>query len=106
MKRWRARSGLGRMRLDRRSPRMEGGASWATCGTALRRRPADRKCICRCGRPGIMRLDLVVRTALPAKGLAAAVRAALLPIDPNLPASEFRTLQELVDKAVSPRRFQ
>ena len=50
-------------------------------------------------------VDLVVRTALPAKGLAAAVRAALLPIDPNLPASEFRTLQELVDKAVSPRRF-
>ena len=33
------------------------------------------------------------------------IRAALRPIDPNLPISEFRTLQELVDKAVSPRRF-
>jgi predicted lysophospholipase L1 biosynthesis ABC-type transport system permease subunit len=48
---------------------------------------------------------LVVRTALPPDTLAAAVRAALRPIDPNLPAREFQTLQELVDKAVSPRRF-
>jgi predicted lysophospholipase L1 biosynthesis ABC-type transport system permease subunit len=50
-------------------------------------------------------VDLVVRTALPPAGLASAVRAALKPIEPNLPANEFRTLQELVDKAVSPRRF-
>ena len=33
------------------------------------------------------------------------VRAALKPIEPNLPASDFRTIQQLVDKAVSPRRF-
>jgi len=50
-------------------------------------------------------VDLVVRTALPPAGLASAVRAALKPIEPNLPGNEFRTLQELVDKAVSPRRF-
>jgi predicted permease len=50
-------------------------------------------------------LDLVVRTALPPDRMAAAVRAALRPMDPNLPANEFRTLQSLVDKAVSPRRF-
>jgi predicted permease len=50
-------------------------------------------------------VDLVVRTSLAPDRLATAVRAALRPIDPNLPASEFRTLQELVDKAVSPRRF-
>jgi predicted permease len=50
-------------------------------------------------------VDLVVRTALPPAGLASAVRAALQPIDPNLPGNEFRTLQQLVDKAVSPRRF-
>jgi ABC-type antimicrobial peptide transport system permease subunit len=37
--------------------------------------------------------------------MATAVRAALRPVDPNLPANEFRTLQSLVDKAVSPRRF-
>jgi predicted permease len=50
-------------------------------------------------------VDLVVRTATAPAGLAGAVRSALKPIDPNLPASEFRTLQNLVDKAVSPRRF-
>ena len=37
--------------------------------------------------------------------LASAVRAALKPIAPNLLGNEFRTLQQLVDKAVSPRRF-
>lgn len=50
-------------------------------------------------------VDLVVRTSLPEAGLASAVRAALRPVEPNLTTSEFRTLQELVDKAVSPRRF-
>jgi ABC-type lipoprotein release transport system permease subunit len=50
-------------------------------------------------------LDLVVRTALPPDRMATALRAALRPMDPNLPANEFRTLQSLVDKAVSPRRF-
>lgn len=50
-------------------------------------------------------VDLVVRTALPAPGLASAVRSALRQIEPNLPANEFRTLQQIVDSAVSPRRF-
>jgi predicted permease len=50
-------------------------------------------------------VDLVVRTVLPPGALASGVRAALLPIEPNLPANEFRTVQQLVDKAVSPRRF-
>ena len=50
-------------------------------------------------------VDLVLRTSLPPAELARAVRAALKPIEPNLPASDFRTLQQLVDKAVSPRRF-
>jgi predicted permease len=50
-------------------------------------------------------VDLVVRTTLPPATLASTVRAALAPIDPNLPANEFRPLQLLVDKAVSPRRF-
>ncbi len=50
-------------------------------------------------------VDLVVRTALPPAELAQGVRAALRPIEPNLPANEFRTLQQLVDRAVSPRRF-
>jgi len=50
-------------------------------------------------------VDLVVRTALPPGALASAVRAALQPIVPTVTGSEFRTLQQLVDKAVSPRRF-
>jgi predicted permease len=50
-------------------------------------------------------VDLVVRTTLPPAELALSARAALKPIEPNLPASDFRTLQQLVDKAVSPRRF-
>jgi ABC-type antimicrobial peptide transport system permease subunit len=50
-------------------------------------------------------VDLVVRTTLSPADLAASLRAALKPIAPNLPGNEFRTLQQLVDKAVSPRRF-
>ena len=50
-------------------------------------------------------VDLVVRTSLPPGNLAASVRAALKPIVPDLPGKDFRILQQLVDKAVSPRRF-
>jgi predicted permease len=50
-------------------------------------------------------MNLVVRTVTPPDQLAPAVRAALRPIDPNLPVSEFRPLQDLVAKAASPRRF-
>jgi predicted permease len=50
-------------------------------------------------------VDLVVRTTRPPAELAAGVRAALEPIEPNLPGNDFRILQQLVDKAVSPRRF-
>jgi predicted permease len=48
---------------------------------------------------------LVVRTTLPPDSLAASIRVALRPLDPNLPVAEFQTLQGLVDRAVSPRRF-
>jgi len=50
-------------------------------------------------------VDLVMRTTLPPAELAAMVRAALRPIDPNISGKDFRTLQQLVDKAVSPKRF-
>jgi predicted permease len=50
-------------------------------------------------------VDLVVRTKLPPSSLASSVRAVLRPINPSLPAGEFRTLDQLVDRAVSPRRF-
>jgi predicted permease len=50
-------------------------------------------------------IDLIVRSALPPSTIAAAVRGALTPIEPSLAVNEFVTLQGLVDKAVSPRRF-
>jgi predicted permease len=49
--------------------------------------------------------DLVVRSTLPPSQLAGAIRAALQPIAANLPRNDFRTLQQLVDRSVSPRRF-
>jgi predicted permease len=50
-------------------------------------------------------MQLVVRTALPPDNLAAGIRTALRPVDPNLPVREFVTFRDLVDRAVSPRRF-
>ena len=50
-------------------------------------------------------IQLVVRSSLPPPALAPTIRAALKPLDPNLPANEFRTLQQLIDRAASPRRF-
>ena len=49
--------------------------------------------------------DLVLRSTLPPAQLAGQVRAALRPLAPNLAGNDFRTLQQLVDKSVSPRRF-
>ena len=48
---------------------------------------------------------LVVRTPLQPAALASSLRAALRPIAPELSTNEFKTLEELVGKAVSPRRF-
>ena len=49
--------------------------------------------------------DLVVRSTQPPAQLAGAIRAKLQPLTANLPGNDFRTLQQLVDKSVSPRRF-
>jgi predicted permease len=50
-------------------------------------------------------VDLVVRTSLPTPELASRLREALRPIEPNLPTANLRTLQTLVDRAASPRKF-
>jgi len=50
-------------------------------------------------------VDLVVRSSLPTGQLASKLRDALRPIEPNLPTSNLRTMQAVVDRAVSPRRF-
>lgn len=50
-------------------------------------------------------MELVLRTQVRPEALAAGVRAALRSVDPNLPIREIKSMQDLVDKAVSPRRF-
>jgi predicted permease len=49
--------------------------------------------------------QLVVRTSLPPATLAASVLHALRELNPKQPAAEFRPIQTIVDRAVSPRRF-
>ena len=49
--------------------------------------------------------DLVIRSSLAPGPLAAAVRAAVQPIAPNIAANEFRAVQQLVDRSVSSRRL-
>jgi len=49
--------------------------------------------------------ELVVRTKLPPETLAASVMSKLRELNPNQSAAEFRTIQKIVDHAVSPRRF-
>lgn len=49
--------------------------------------------------------DMVVRSTLATAQMTSAVRQALAPLNPAISANEFRTLQELVDRSVSPRRF-
>jgi predicted permease len=48
---------------------------------------------------------LVVRSTLTPGQLATTLRATLAPVAPNLAGNDFRTLQQVVDKSVSPRRF-
>jgi predicted permease len=48
---------------------------------------------------------LVVRSSLPPAQIAGTLRAALAGIAPNLASNDFRTLQQIVDRSVSPRRF-
>jgi predicted permease len=49
--------------------------------------------------------SLVVRTGRPFADVAPALRAALAEVVPDLPTAGFRPLRQVVDRAVSPRRF-
>ena len=49
--------------------------------------------------------DLVVRSSMPQGTIEAAILGALKPLAPNLTTRDFRALQQIVDKSVSPRRF-
>ncbi len=49
--------------------------------------------------------ELVVRTRLPISAVEPAVMSTLRSLNPGQPRTQFRTLQQIVDHAVSPRRF-
>jgi predicted permease len=49
--------------------------------------------------------ELVVRTKLPPDVLASSVMRTLRELNPGQPATEFRPIQQIVDHAISPRRF-
>jgi predicted permease len=49
--------------------------------------------------------ELVVRTRLPISALEPAVLSALRSLNPGQPRTQFRAIQQIVDHAVSPRRF-
>jgi len=49
--------------------------------------------------------QLVIRTSLPPATLAATVLSALRELNPKQPAADFRPIQSIVDRAISPRRF-
>ena len=49
--------------------------------------------------------ELVVRTKLPPDVLASSVMRTLRELNPGQPATEFRPIRQIVDHAISPRRF-
>jgi hypothetical protein len=49
--------------------------------------------------------QLVIRAGLPPATLASSVLRALRELNPKQPSAEFRPIQAIVDRAVSPRRF-
>ena len=55
--------------------------------------------------PDYQSLNLVVRSRLDEAALTSTVRSVLLPLNRDLARDQFRPLQQLVDRAVSPRRF-
>ncbi len=50
-------------------------------------------------------LEMVVRTKMDPAALAPSIRAALHSVDPDLAVARYQTLGDIVDHAVSPRRF-
>jgi predicted permease len=58
-----------------------------------------------CTQQGPSRAQLVVRSSLPPSTLGPTLLRALRELNPNQPASEFRPIRTIVDRAVSPRRF-
>jgi putative ABC transport system permease protein len=53
----------------------------------------------------VSQMTVVVRTSTPPEGLTESVRAAVYAVDPNLPLSGVRTLDQIVAKSISQPRF-
>jgi predicted permease len=70
---------------------IEGAAGWQIYYPATQAEPDDA--------------ELVVRTKLPPDTLASSVLRTLRQLNPNQPAAAFLPIQQIVDHAVSPRRF-
>ncbi len=70
---------------------IEGVAGWQIYYPAMQEGPNGAK--------------LVVRTKLPPETLASSVLSALRQLNPNQTAAEFQPIQQIVDRAVSPRKF-
>ncbi len=65
-----------------------------------------RSCICLNSQNGeFSSLDLVVRSRLPVATLAPSVGRAIQRVDPSLPVGSYQTLEQVVDRSASPRRF-
>jgi len=52
------------------------------------------------------KLTVVASTSLNALAIAPALQSAIRDIDPDVPVAELRTLEQVVAKSISPRRFQ
>ncbi|MGH9397039.1 MAG: ADOP family duplicated permease [Terriglobia bacterium] len=76
---------------DVRETSVEGATGWQAYYPATQDGPAGA--------------ELVVRTKLPPAALAGSVMRTLRQLNPNQPAAAFMPLQQIVDHAVSPRRF-
>jgi predicted permease len=55
--------------------------------------------------PDYNTVTMVVRSSLPVRALAAGVRGAIREFDATMPTTDFHTLESVIDRAVSPRRF-
>ncbi len=70
---------------------VEGSAGWQVYYPATQARPNGA--------------ELVIRTKLPPDALASSVLRTLRQLNPDQPAEAFQPIQQIVDHAVSPRRF-
>ncbi|MGH9405339.1 MAG: ABC transporter permease [Terriglobia bacterium] len=70
---------------------VEGSAGWQVYYPATQARPNGA--------------ELVIRTKLPPDALASSVLRTLRQLNPEQPAEAFQPIQQIVDHAVSPRRF-